>query len=163
MHIWSKRNLTYQNPDTYLFHQKRFFFFLLRKKKKNGKVMENERYQLSLQERKGINIDKQRTFPLFLVSIKMNNTHSSDKKINDLVPLDTLRLNLDMTVTVKLRDCRELKGTLQAFDNHCNLVLSDCVETVFKINDINNKIEILETNKSEMLVVRGDNVLLLTT
>ncbi|KAL6931124.1 hypothetical protein ACO0R3_004254 [Hanseniaspora guilliermondii] len=93
----------------------------------------------------------------------MNNTHSSDKKINDLVPLDTLRLNLDMTVTVKLRDCRELKGTLQAFDNHCNLVLSDCVETVFKINDINNKIEILETNKSEMLVVRGDNVLLLTT
>lgn len=93
----------------------------------------------------------------------MSNSHSLDKKKNDLVPLDTLRLNLDMAVTVKLRDCRELRGTLQAFDNHCNLVLSDCTETVFKINDASDKIEVLETNESEMLVVRGDNVLLITT
>ena len=83
----------------------------------------------------------------------MSNNHTLDKKKNDLVPLDTLRLNLDMPVTVKLRDCRELRGTLQAFDNHCNLVLSDCVETVFKINDETDKIEILESNESEMLEI----------
>ncbi|KAL6930229.1 hypothetical protein ACO0SA_001642 [Hanseniaspora valbyensis] len=88
---------------------------------------------------------------------------TSKNNINDLVPLDLLRLNLDTKVIVKLRDCRELRGVLQAFDSHSNLVLSDCVETVYKLNDVTDELEILEKNESEMIFVRGDNVLLLTT
>lgn len=88
---------------------------------------------------------------------------SSNKNNNDLVPLDLLRLNLDTKVIVKLRDCRELEGVLQAFDSHSNLVLSDCIETVYKLNDVTEELEILEKNESEMIFVRGDNVLLLTT
>ncbi|OBA26214.1 Sm-like ribonucleo protein [Hanseniaspora valbyensis NRRL Y-1626] len=88
---------------------------------------------------------------------------TSKNNINDLVPLDLLRLNLDTKVIVKLRDCRELRGVLQAFDSHSNLVLSDCTETVYKLNDVTDELEILEKNESEMIFVRGDNVLLLTT
>ncbi|XBW38837.1 hypothetical protein QEN19_004429 [Hanseniaspora menglaensis] len=90
-------------------------------------------------------------------------SNSSNNNVNDLVPLDLLRLNLDTKVIVKLRDCRELRGVLQAFDSHSNLVLSDCIETVYKLNENTDELEVLEKNESEMIFVRGDNVLVLTT
>lgn len=74
-------------------------------------------------------------------------------------PLDLLRLNLDERVYVKLRGARELSGTLQAFDSHCNIVLSDAVETIYQLVD--GKLQ-SETKSTEMIFVRGDTVTLIT-
>ncbi|AGO12472.1 AaceriAER125Cp [[Ashbya] aceris (nom. inval.)] len=74
-------------------------------------------------------------------------------------PLDLLRLNLDERVYVKLRGARKLSGTLQAFDSHCNIVLSDAEETIYQLIDGELK---SETKSSEMVFVRGDSVTLVT-
>ncbi|CDO92247.1 unnamed protein product [Kluyveromyces dobzhanskii CBS 2104] len=75
-------------------------------------------------------------------------------------PLDLLKLNLDEQVYVKLRDARELIGTLQAFDSHCNIVLSDSKEIIYELVDGD-----LKTTErfSEMIFVRGGLVALVTT
>ncbi|SCV99395.1 LAFE_0A02234g1_1 [Lachancea fermentati] len=75
-------------------------------------------------------------------------------------PLDLLKLNLDERVYVKLRGARELTGTLQAFDSHCNIVLSDATETIYELVDGELK---SRTKDSEMIFVRGDTVTLVTT
>lgn len=75
-------------------------------------------------------------------------------------PLDLLKLNLDERVYVKLRGARELIGTLQAFDSHCNIVLSDAVETIYELESGELK---SREKSSEMLFVRGDSVTLITT
>ena len=75
-------------------------------------------------------------------------------------PLDLLKLNLDEKVYVKLRGARSMTGTLQAFDSHCNIVLSDAVETVYDIVDGEMR---SSERSSEMLFVRGDSVTLITT
>jgi len=61
---------------------------------------------------------------------------------------------------VKLRGARSITGTLQAFDSHCNIVLSDCTETKYSLVD---GILQSEERESEMLFVRGDSVTLITT
>lgn len=75
-------------------------------------------------------------------------------------PLDLLKLNLDERVYVKLRGARELTGTLQAFDSHCNIVLSDAIETIYELVD--GELKSTERN-SEMVFVRGDSVTLITS
>ncbi|CCH61515.1 hypothetical protein TBLA_0E04630 [Henningerozyma blattae CBS 6284] len=75
-------------------------------------------------------------------------------------PLDLLKLNLDEKIYVKLRGARELSGILQAFDSHCNIVLSDAIETKYELVD--GELKSTERN-SEMLFVRGDSVTLITT
>lgn len=75
-------------------------------------------------------------------------------------PLDLLKLNLDEVVYVKLRGARELVGTLQAYDSHCNIVLSDAVETIYELTDGELK---SNERSSEMVFVRGDTVALITT
>ncbi|QLQ79931.1 hypothetical protein HG537_0C05800 [Torulaspora globosa] len=75
-------------------------------------------------------------------------------------PLDLLKLNLDEKVYVKLRGARELIGTLQAFDSHCNIVLSDAVETIYEL--VSGELKSTERS-SEMVFVRGDSVTLITT
>ena len=45
-------------------------------------------------------------------------------------PLDLIRLSLNERVYVKLRQDRELRGRLQAFDQHLNMILSEVEETV---------------------------------
>ncbi|CAL9729230.1 U6 snRNA-associated Sm-like protein LSm3 [Monosporozyma unispora] len=76
-------------------------------------------------------------------------------------PLDLLKLNLDERIHVKLRGARSMTGTLQAFDSHCNIVLSDAVETIYELKDDGE----LQSNErsSEMVFVRGDSVTLITT
>ncbi|SCU98641.1 LADA_0H14444g1_1 [Lachancea dasiensis] len=75
-------------------------------------------------------------------------------------PLDLLKLNLDEIVFVKLRGAREMTGTLQAFDSHCNIVLSNATETIYELVDGDLK---STTKDSEMVFVRGDSVTLITT
>lgn len=72
-------------------------------------------------------------------------------------PLDLVRSLLDEQIHVKLRDNRELRGTLFAYDEHCNLVLGKTEETVYTMKP-NNTVE-AEKNNSEMLFVRGDQVI----
>ncbi|PVD25089.1 hypothetical protein C0Q70_15587 [Pomacea canaliculata] len=45
-------------------------------------------------------------------------------------PLDLIRLSLDERIYVKMRNDRELKGRLHAYDQHLNMVLGDVEETV---------------------------------
>ena len=76
-------------------------------------------------------------------------------------PLELLKLNLDERVFVKLRGARSLVGTLQAFDSHCNIVLSDATETIHELEE-NGELTSRE-RESEMIFVRGDSVVLITT
>lgn len=48
-------------------------------------------------------------------------------------PLDLIRLSLDEKIYVKMRNERELRGRLHAFDQHLNMVLSDVVESITEI------------------------------
>ncbi|CEP61663.1 U4/U6-U5 snRNP complex subunit LSM3 LALA0_S03e07998g [Lachancea lanzarotensis] len=75
-------------------------------------------------------------------------------------PLDLLKLNLDEKVFVKLRGAREMTGTLQAFDTHCNIVLSNATETIYELLEGELK---SNTKSSDMVFVRGDSVTLITT
>ncbi|SCU97740.1 LAFA_0G12992g1_1 [Lachancea sp. 'fantastica'] len=75
-------------------------------------------------------------------------------------PLDLLKLNLDEKVFVKLRGAREMTGTLQAFDTHCNIVLSNATETIYELLEGELK---SSTKSSDMVFVRGDSVTLITT
>lgn len=76
-------------------------------------------------------------------------------------PLDLLKFNLDERVYVKLRGARSLVGQLQAYDSHCNLVLSDAIETIYTLGDDGELRS--RARRSEMLFVRGDTVTLVTS
>lgn len=72
-------------------------------------------------------------------------------------PLDLIRFQLDEFVLVKLRGAREMKGKLQGYDSHCNLVLSDAQEFIYGENDSDTVVK-----KTEMVFVRGDSVILIS-
>jgi len=79
-------------------------------------------------------------------------------------PLDLLLLSLDERVTVKMKNDRELRGKLHAYDQHLNLVLGDVEETVTIIEiDDETYEEIYKTTRRTiaMLYVRGDGVTLI--
>lgn len=78
-------------------------------------------------------------------------------------PIDLVRLSLDEVVLVKCRGERDLKGRLHAFDEHLNLVLGPCEETVRVVEvDPATSEEIVRTNtrKLPMVFLRGDAVIL---
>jgi len=80
-------------------------------------------------------------------------------------PLDLLLWNIDERVVVKMKNERELRGRLIAYDQHLNLVLSDVEETVTIIEiDDETYEEIYKTTKRTipMLYVRGDGVTLVS-
>ena len=76
------------------------------------------------------------------------------------LPLDFVKLLLDTNVYVKLKGNREITGKLQGFDQHCNMILSGAEETITKVleNNIINK----DVNKSPMLFIRGDGIVLIS-
>ncbi|QWU87492.1 hypothetical protein CA3LBN_001757 [Candidozyma haemuli] len=73
-------------------------------------------------------------------------------------PLDLIRYQLDEYVLVKLRGAREMKGRLQAYDSHCNIVLSDAEETIYGEQESDTIVK-----KTEMVFVRGDSVILISS
>ncbi|KAG2470685.1 ABTB1 protein, partial [Polypterus senegalus] len=78
-------------------------------------------------------------------------------------PLDLIRLSLDERIYVKMRNDRELRGRLHAYDQHLNMILSDVEETVTTIEiDEETYEEIYKSTKRNipMLFVRGDGVVL---
>lgn len=72
-------------------------------------------------------------------------------------PLDLIRYQLDETVLVKLRGAREMKGKLQGYDSHCNMVLSDAEEFIYGETEGD-----VVVKKTEMVFVRGDSVILIS-
>ena len=80
-------------------------------------------------------------------------------------PLDLIRLSLDERIYVKMRNDRELRGRLHAYDQHLNMVLGDVEETVTTLEiDEETYEEIYKQNKRNiaMLFVRGDGVILVS-
>lgn len=80
-------------------------------------------------------------------------------------PLDLIRLSLDERIYVKMRNDRELRGRLHAYDQHLNMILGDVEETVTTVViDDETYEEIYKTTKRTipMLFVRGDGVILVS-
>uniref|UniRef100_A0A915PQC1 U6 snRNA-associated Sm-like protein LSm3 n=1 Tax=Setaria digitata TaxID=48799 RepID=A0A915PQC1_9BILA len=78
-------------------------------------------------------------------------------------PLDLIRLSLDERIYVKMRNDREVRGRLHAFDQHLNMILSQVEETVTTIElDEENFEEMHKQTKRQipMLFVRGDAIIL---
>jgi len=69
--------------------------------------------------------------------------------VTKLKPLDILNKSLRSPVIVRIRGAREFRGTLEGYDLHMNLVLSDAEEL--------NGDAIVKELMGEILV-RGDNV-----
>ena len=80
-------------------------------------------------------------------------------------PLDLIRLSLDERIFVKLRNNRELRGRLHAYDQHLNMILGDVEEVHTQIEvDEETMEEIYKTQKRNipMLYVRGDGIILMS-
>ena len=80
-------------------------------------------------------------------------------------PLDLIRLSLDERIYVKMRNERELKGRLNAYDQHLNMILGEVEETVTTVEiDEETYEEVYRTTKRNipMLFVRGDGVILVS-
>nr|CAG4650809.1 EOG090X02MG [Simocephalus serrulatus]SVE94125.1 EOG090X02MG [Simocephalus serrulatus] len=80
-------------------------------------------------------------------------------------PLDLIRLSLDERIYVKMRNERELRGRLHAYDQHLNMVLGEVEETVTTVEiDEETYEEVYRTTKRNipMLFVRGDGVILVS-
>ncbi|XP_032252809.1 U6 snRNA-associated Sm-like protein LSm3 [Phoca vitulina] len=77
-------------------------------------------------------------------------------------PLDLIRLSLDERIYVKMRNDRELRGRLPAYDQHLNMILGDVEETVTIEIDEETYEEIYKSTKRNipMLFVQGDGVVL---
>lgn len=74
------------------------------------------------------------------------------------MPQDFLRLCLERRVRVQTIEVgRELVGVLQAFDEHCNIVLEDAFETFF-VPDANNMELLRRTRNIDLLFVRGERI-----
>ncbi|KAJ1365178.1 U4/U6-U5 snRNP complex subunit lsm3 [Parelaphostrongylus tenuis] len=80
-------------------------------------------------------------------------------------PLDLIKLSLDERVYVKMRNDREIRGRLHAYDQHLNMILSNVEETVTTSEvDEESFEEIYRQTKRNipMLYVRGDSVILVS-
>lgn len=65
---------------------------------------------------------------------------------------EILEQNIGKIVLVRLRGGKSLRGKLKGFDQHLNLVLEETDDT----SDIEN------TKKLGLIIVRGDNVVLIS-
>jgi U6 snRNA-associated Sm-like protein LSm3 len=80
-------------------------------------------------------------------------------------PVELLRIALDERVFVKLKGDRELVGTLHAYDQHLNLIISDAEETLQKAEldeETYEQIVRQERRKLQLVYVRGDTVFLVS-
>ncbi len=67
-------------------------------------------------------------------------------------PLEMLQQHLHQRVLVELRGGRSVRGTLDAFDQHLNVVLSQAEEVDGEVT----------TQKPGMTLLRGDNIVFIS-
>lgn len=100
----------------------------------------------------------------FSVGVNMADEGDQPQTTNTVEePLDLIRLSLDERIYVKMRNDRELRGRLHAYDQHLNMILGDVEETVTTVEiDEETYEEIYKSTKRNipMLFVRGDGVVL---
>ncbi|GFE55100.1 U6 snRNA-associated Sm-like protein LSm3 [Babesia ovis] len=80
-------------------------------------------------------------------------------------PMDVLRINLDERVYLKCKGGREIVGRLHAYDEHCNMLLSDATETITStdVDDTTNQeVTRVTSRDSSIIFVRGDALILLS-
>ncbi|CAD2089022.1 U6 snRNA-associated Sm-like protein LSm3, putative [Plasmodium vinckei] len=79
-------------------------------------------------------------------------------------PLDYIRLNMEEEIFLKCKGDRELTGTLDAYDNHLNMVLSNAKEKYKQVTIENNEecVKQIERNL-DMVFVRGDSIILVSS
>ena len=80
-------------------------------------------------------------------------------------PLDLIKFSLDEKVYVKMRNDREIRGKLNAYDQHLNMILGDVEEIVTTVEiDDETEEEIFKQTKRNipMLFIRGDGVILIS-
>lgn len=80
-------------------------------------------------------------------------------------PVDLIKLSLDERIYVKMKNDRELRGRLHAFDQHLNLILGEVEETIttFELDEETYE-GVYKTTKRTipMLFVRGDGIILVS-
>lgn len=67
-------------------------------------------------------------------------------------PLDTLNKARDKKVIIELKNGKQVRGTLQAFDIHINIVLEDAEE--YQDNELRRKLG--------LAFIRGDTIILIS-
>jgi U6 snRNA-associated Sm-like protein LSm3 len=72
-------------------------------------------------------------------------------------PQDFLRVCLERKVKVQILGKRELVGTMQGYDEHCNLLLSEIVETLTVVDAEGRQVK--HARSLDLLFVRGDRVI----
>lgn len=80
-------------------------------------------------------------------------------------PLDMIKYSLNKHVYIKLRNDRELRGKLNAFDQHLNMILENVEETHTSVElDEETYEQVYKQNKRTMpmVFIRGDGVILLS-
>ncbi|XP_056147381.1 U6 snRNA-associated Sm-like protein LSm3 [Lampris incognitus] len=78
-------------------------------------------------------------------------------------PLDLIKLSLDERIYVKMRNDRERRGRLHAYNHHLNMILGDVEETVTTVEIDEETYEVLYKSTKRnipMLFVGGDGVVL---
>lgn len=78
--------------------------------------------------------------------------------------MDMIRLNLDENVYLKCKGGREVVGKLHAYDEHCNMLLSNATQTVTPVDVDQNTEEApkVTTQDKGTIFVRGDSLILLS-
>ncbi|EDO08594.1 putative U6 snRNA-associated Sm-like protein LSm3 [Babesia bovis T2Bo] len=80
-------------------------------------------------------------------------------------PMDVIRVNLDERVYLKCKGGREIVGQLHAYDEHCNMLLSDAIETFTSVEldpTTNQEVTTITSKDSGVVFVRGDALILLS-
>ncbi|KAG7866324.1 hypothetical protein KL918_003789 [Ogataea parapolymorpha] len=62
---------------------------------------------------------------------------------------------------IRLLSSVDICANIQAYDMHCNMVLSDATETIFYTEQDSPEIK-SRTKKSDMVFIRGDSVILVS-
>lgn len=83
--------------------------------------------------------------------------------MSETQPVDKIEKAIDKRIFIKLKGRRSIKAVLRSFDEHLNLFLEETLEITKKYNRVENevKIENIE-NELDSIILRGDNVVLLT-
>ncbi|CAA9990175.1 U6 snRNA-associated Sm-like protein LSm3, putative [Plasmodium knowlesi strain H] len=79
-------------------------------------------------------------------------------------PLDYIRLNMEEEVFLKCKGDREIRGKLDAYDNHLNMILSNARETYKQTVMENDEESVKKIERNlDMVFVRGDSIILVSS